>query len=531
MANKSIFASPRGTLIPQTDARNHHGALAYAMTPEHKLAQIAMTGTMNATFYAQGQDQLAGLLDAAQQVEPAFVAKTAIYARTRGHMKDAPALLMAWLSMVQTEHFSLAFDRVIDNGKMLRNFVQIMRSGATGRKSLGTRPKRMICRWLEQASDIEIMRAAVGQDPSLADVIKMVHPKPADASREAFYGWLIGKPYEANVYRERQARTQASLPQIVRDFEAFKADPSAELPDVPFQMLTARPLSKKHWAAIGRKAGWQMLRMNLATFARQNAFEVDGFAAHVAKRLRDPEAIKKARVLPYQLMAAHRMASRAKAMPEKVIDALHEAMEIAVGNVPKIEGRVVVCPDVSGSMSSPVTGHRRGATTAMRCIDVAALVAAAFLRANSEARVLPFEQKVVPVRIEPRDTVLTNARRLAAIGGGGTNCSAPIRQLVQERAKVDLVVMVSDNESWVDANPRGRGTALMEAWTELKRGNPNARLVCVDIQPYGRMQATNRQDILNVGGFSDEVFEMIAAFAKGKLGPRYWAGEIEKIVL
>lgn len=518
MANKSIFASIRGALIPHADARNHHGTPAYAMTPEHKLARIAMTGTMNATFYAQGQDQLAGLLEAARQVEPEFVAKTAIYARTRGHMKDAPAVLMAWLSMVQTEHFSLAFDRVIDNGKMLRTFVQIMRSGATGRKSLGTRPKRMVRRWLEQASDIEIMRAAVGQDPSLADVIKMVHPKPADEARDALYGWLIGKPYDVN-----------ALPQIVRDFEAFKADPSAALPDVPFQMLTARPLSKEHWAAIGRKAGWQMLRMNLATFARQKAFEVDGFATHVAKRLRHPEAIKKARVLPYQLMAAHQMASQAKAMPEKVIDALHEAMEIAVGNVPKIEGRVVVCPDVSGSMSSPVTGHRRGATTAMRCIDVAALVAAAFVRANREARVLPFEQKVVSVRIEPRDTVLTNARRLAAIGGGGTNCSAPIRQLVQERAKVDLVVMVSDNESWVDANPRGRGTALMEAWSDLKRRNPKAKLVCIDIQPYGTMQATNHEDILNVGGFSDAVFEMIAAFAKGKLGPRYWVGEIEKI--
>ena len=38
------------------------------------------------------------------------------------------------------------FDRVIDNGKMLQNFVQIMRSGATGREVAGngaeeTRPE------------------------------------------------------------------------------------------------------------------------------------------------------------------------------------------------------------------------------------------------------------------------------------------------------------------------------------------------------------------------------------------------------
>ena len=274
MANKSIFASVRGTLIPQTDTRNHEGACAYAMTPEHHLAQLAVTGTLNSTFYAEAQHQLADLLKAAQMVEPDFVAKTAIYARQRGHMKDAPALLVAWLSMLQTPHFDLVFDRVIDNGKMLRNFVQIMRSGVTGRKSLGTRPKRLVARWLEKASDIEIMRAAVGQDPSLADVIKMVHPKPANAEREAFYAWLIGKPYDV-----------AALPAIVQAFETFKRDHTAPLPDVPFQMLTALPLSKEHWAAIGRKAGWQMLRMNLQTFARHGAFDVDGFASHVAKRL------------------------------------------------------------------------------------------------------------------------------------------------------------------------------------------------------------------------------------------------------
>ncbi len=45
--------------------------------------------------------------------------------------------------------------------------------------------------------------------------------------------------------------------------------------------------------------------MNLNTFARHGAFEVEGFADHVASRLRDRKAIAKARVFPYQLMAAY----------------------------------------------------------------------------------------------------------------------------------------------------------------------------------------------------------------------------------
>jgi 60 kDa SS-A/Ro ribonucleoprotein len=514
MANKSLFASSRAA-VPQTNARNREGAPAYAFEPRHALAQLAVTGTMSRTFYASAEAQLEDVLKAAREVDATFIAKTAVYARERGYMKDMPALLIALLSTLQAEEFAPAFRRVIDNGKMLRNFVQIVRSGAVGRKSLGTRPKRFVEAWLAEASDREIMRAAVGQDPSLSDVIKMVHPKPADASRAALYAYLIGKPYDV-----------AALPKIVRDFEQFKRDPKAAVPDVPFQMLTALPLTKDHWEAIGRKAGWHMLRMNLNTFARHGVFEKKGFVRDVAERLKDGREIRRAKVFPYQLMMAYTMAAH---VPDPVREALQDAMEIAIANVPRIEGSVVVCPDVSGSMHSPVTGYRKGATSAVRCIDVAALVAAAFMRANRETLVLPFEQHVVELWLNPGSTVMTNAAKLAKIGGGGTNCSAPIERLAAQRVKADLVVIVSDNQSWIDA--RRNGTGLMQAWEKCKAANARAKLVCIDIQPNTTSQAVDRSDILNIGGFSDTVFEAVANFAEGKLGPAHWVGEIEKIAL
>ncbi|TDX59581.1 60 kDa SS-A/Ro ribonucleoprotein [Methylosinus sp. sav-2] len=518
MASKILFASIVGKLLPRANARNEAGGPAYARTPRHRLAQLAATGTLNHTFYADAQSQLDDVLLTALDIDPAFVAKAAVYTRHKGHMKDMPALLVAFLSTLQTDDFSKAFRRVIDNGKMLRSFVQIMRSGAVGRKSLGSRPKRHIANWLEDASDIEIMRAAVGRDPSLADVIKMVHPKPKSKERQALYGYLIGKPYDVS-----------ALPQIAREFEAFKRNPSQTPPNVPFQMLTALPLTGEHWASIGSKAGWQMLRMNLNTFARHGAFDVPWFPRNAAERLRDRKEIERARVFPYQLMAAYAAAD--DKVPRMVLEALQDAMEIAVANVPRVKGRVVVCPDVSGSMSSPVTGYRKGATSKVRCIDVAGLVAAAFLRSNRQTLVLPFDFDVVDVRLNARDSVMTNAQKLASIGGGGTNCSAPLRKLVAERADVDLVILVSDNESWVDARQGGRGTATMEMWQELKRRNPDAKLVCIDIQPYATTQAAERDDILNVGGFSDAVFEMISAFAKGELDAEHWVGEIEKLDL
>jgi 60 kDa SS-A/Ro ribonucleoprotein len=515
MANKSLFASYAGKLLPKAGAKNREGAPAYALSPRHQLAQIAATGTLSRTFYAAATEQLEDVTALARQASPRFIAQAAIWARRRGHMKDMPALLLAVLSTQDTVLLARVFPRVIDNGRMLRTFVQIMRSGAVGRKSLGSRPKALVAAWLNAASEVEILRAAVGQSPSLADVIRMVHPKPASAERQALYAYLIGKPYDV-----------AMIPPAVQAFEAFKRDARAPVPDVPFQMLTALGLTPQHWAAIAKSAGWQMLRMNLNTFDRQGVFALAGFAQMIAKRLSDPVEIAKSRVLPYQLMAAY-MAS--KQVPAIVREALQDAMETSIANVPAIAGNVVICPDVSGSMGSPVTGVRRGATSVVRCIDVAALVAAAMLRANRAAHVLPFENDVVEVDLNPRDTVLTNAAKLAAIGGGGTNCSAPLARLNAQHAKVDLVVFVSDNQSWIDARGTAQGTGVMGQWTKLKSRNPAARLVCIDIEPYGTTQAPERDDILNVGGFSDAVFEVVAKFASGRLDSGHWVAEIEKI--
>jgi 60 kDa SS-A/Ro ribonucleoprotein len=69
----------------------------------------------------------------------------------------------------------------------------------------------------------------------------------------------------------------------------------------------------------------------------------------------------------------------------------------------------------------------------------------------------------------------------------------------------------------------------MTEWNRFKSRNPQARLVCIDIQPYGTTQAAERDDILNIGGFSDQVFETIAEFGAGRLAAEHWVSVIESI--
>jgi 60 kDa SS-A/Ro ribonucleoprotein len=183
-------------------------------------------------------------------------------------------------------------------------------------------------------------------------------------------------------------------------------------------------------------------------------------------------------------------------------------------------------------MHSPVSGIRQGATSVMQCIDVAALISACVLRRNTNATIIPFHTNVVlGWSVSPKDTVMTNARLLATLPQGGTNCSAPLAYLNKMKARGDLVIYVSDNQSWIDSRPGGHNTATMLEWERFKKRNPSARMACIDLQPYSTVQAPERNDILNIGGFSDQIFGLLADFAAGHMDDGHWVKMIGEVGL
>ncbi len=312
MANKTLFSSFAGKLLRKTDTLNAEAAPACSFDPKHALAQYAATGCLNTTFYATGEEQLDRVLELCGKVDAEFIGKTAVYCREKGQMKDMPALLCAVLSVKDRDVFKAVFERVLTNARTVRTFVQIMRSGATGRKSLGSLPKRLIKEWLASLSDEQVFAASVGNDPSLADIIKMVHPVPEDARRAALYGYIIGRD-----------RPVSDLPAIVQSYERFKEGESLQAPDVPFQMLASLPLSTGDWTDIARSAPWQTTRMNLNTFARHGVFADRKTITMIAERLRNERAIRRSGVLPYQLMVAY--LSCGEGVPATVREALQDA--------------------------------------------------------------------------------------------------------------------------------------------------------------------------------------------------------------
>lgn len=581
MTMSKVFQTRRGRLVPPATVKNRAGGPAYQFSDEQALIQKAVTCTFNGTFYATAQEHLDEVMELCSKLDPKFVAQVAMYSRRFGYMKDMPAYLVADLAakvkqlnveaqdawdlhrkakldgdpgeidrtrkFAQTKQsiadetvrmFRSAFKATMSNGIMLKKFAHVLRSGVTGRKSFGSAVKRTVQDWLNWRSPDRLFRDSVGGDVTLADLIKLARPKAIDAERNALYRYLIGKETEFE-----------ALPALIRQYEWFKDGKTDEVPDVEFRHLTGLPRAngrdaRRIWTEIARNAPWHRTRMNLNTFTRHGVFNDPEMVDMVAKRLADPKEVRSANVMPYQLLAAYLATRRNEKLPRKIQGALHDALEIACENIPEFEGPIHICVDISGSMTwTPVTGQRDGQKSGSRnyfgygherydtsskimCVHAAALIASAIMRKNPESGLIPYDHRVYRHDLDPRDTIMTNADKLAAYGGGGTDCSLPLRALNQSKAPGKLVIYISDYESWVDWGRGGRATAMAVEWAAFKSRNPGAKLVCIDLSPRKNCQVPDSSGVLNVGGFSDKVFDVVQAHVDDRLS----AGHVVDIV-
>ena len=235
--------------LPRADAVNEAGGRAYKLEPKHALAQVAATGTFGNAFYSTATTQLDEVLKLIDEVDDnQYLAKLALYAREKAFMKDMPAALLVALSVRDTELMHRVFDRVVDNGRVLRTVFQMIRSGqfksksGTVRTGLSSSVQRAFQRWLNNASVGKLLSASIGNDPSLRDILRMARPTPKDNARRAMFGWLTDKTVE-----KWAPATEADLPAEVQSLIAYRNSESEEA-----QALIAGGLEGVRWDLLVR---------------------------------------------------------------------------------------------------------------------------------------------------------------------------------------------------------------------------------------------------------------------------------------
>jgi 60 kDa SS-A/Ro ribonucleoprotein len=483
---------------------NEAGGAAFEMTAEHALCQYVVTGTFGGTFYCRDEEeQLSRLEELCAKVRPELLAKATVYSRKVG-MKDVPAYLLVYLAANgYTNLVDKVWPKVVHNGKMLANVIEILRSGRTGKKSLGSQLKRLVQNWFRDRDGDELYMASTGLgNPSLADIVRLAHVSPDDNQKKNLFAWLLGY---TDKYQVRY------LPPKLKAFEAFRRNLEAgvetEVPDIDWRILSNLTLTESHWKQIAKNMPWNTLRMNLNNLARHGVFTDKSVTKAVVDKLTNLELVRKHNVFPYQIMTAYQHLD--DTVPESVRAALHDALDTATLNIPQLDGNTVVCVDVSGSMSCPVTGTRGSVTTKTRCVDVAALIAASLLRKNTDTKVVRFDTRATELKLNTRDSVMTNAAAIRC-DGGGTDCGCALTYILGKGYPIDTIIFVSDNASWC-----GQAYGMASGWETIKRRNPRAKLVCIDLVPNSTVQVADTKSVLNIGSWSDKAFEVIAAFCNG----------------
>lgn len=474
----------------QTQVVNEAGGLAFNNSNEVTLARLVCTFFLGATFYTGAKTQLESLQKLASKCSANFVASCAVYSASQGKMKDTPVALLCTLRSRDKALYKKVFNSVITDGRLLRGLVQMIRSGEFGSKSLGSCTRKLINRWLEAKTPMQVWNASIGGNPSLKDVLCLSRPSTYnDPVRSAVYKLIV------------KNEVTEDLPSEIKAFYAFKENMSLPTPKVPFLRLTSLELKESHWRDIAKDMTWNALRQNLNTLERRNVFKGDPeVISHIVNKLSDKAEVVKAKVFPYQIYTSYTNVAFAEAK-----HALQKALDYSVESVPVLPRNTVVAVDVSGSMGVPVNGQN--VNGGLTCSQVAALTAISIYRKNPSVRVLTFDTKArdYTSKLNSCDSFATNMDKLI-FDGGGTSCSAPLNFVLNtlDEKPCDLFILVSDNESWADF-----GRALYSSWKSLKQKNPNAKMVLIDLVPSRTAQMPEEKDVLFVAGFTDNLFTVI----------------------
>lgn len=198
------------------------------------------------------------------------------------------------------------------------------------------------------------------------------------------------------------------------------------------------------------------------------------------------------------------------------LDALEDAVRYSADNIPGFDAdtRVLLASDTSGSMMQPVSRN-----SSVMCYHIG-LFLSMLMKHRCKSAVTGMFGDFWKVYDMPSDNVLQNTvdmtKREGEVGYG-TNGFKVIEWLIKEGIEMDKVMLFTDCQLW-DSNSWYGDHSLPEYWKQYKEMvAPNARLYIFDLAGYGQSPISmERDDVFCIAGWSDKVFDILAALERGK---------------
>lgn len=320
------------------------------------------------------------------------------------------------------------------------------------------------------------------------DVLRIVHPQSKDVNQGLIFEKIMKETLEVPYTWEVELSKNGQLPSDERKS--------------PSQMWTELVSSGK--------LGYMALLRNLRNIC-QAGIAKDVMETHVCKVLRDPEAVKKNRQLPFAYMQAYRaLQSIAPAAPRSVLNALSDALELSCANIPQIGDDIVLLVDSSGSMQGGYGFRYSGKIDAVSPADYASVFAAMLLKANQNAykvTVIYFDSSARFVNINTNDSIIGITEKLRELSrGGSTDLGAALSLMEQHNLTPDTVVVLSDMQ--VDGMYMPNRT--------LKSLSKNCIKIAINFEAQNTTPLSVHDGWYQMAGWSDNMFKFIPAM-RGKV--------------
>ncbi len=522
---------------------NRAGGATFDRSLEQQTVLVLSASTLSDTYYAGKQEIAAETVEtllAMREQDAEFLAKAIVYARNEGFMQLAPVLGLAILGMgtppgkpisekdaARLKAFHAIFPKVIRTPDNLREFVTICRSGKLGQTFDGA-VRAATRRWLTNLSEHHALKYGSGSSEgiTLRDILRMAHPKPASDAVAERFRWLVkGWDDEFTPFTVSAENKQISAYGLLKNYASQNESFALELVEkyrLPWEVVvpTMPKMSAKMWTALIPGMGYMALLRHLNTLNR-NGVLAGEVLDEVVTRLTDPEAIRKAKVLPFRFYAASKAIEDVKS--PTLIAALDYAMSKSLANVPAIPGTVAIGSDVSGSMSTAMSDK-----SSVRYVDICAILSATIAHQNQDAYVLPFNSQVLPFNARPSDSLFTYAHAMASLCDNGTAVGAPIQWLLERNIGVDVFIGITDNEDWAygqwrywanssfgGVNP-GTRSNFYDLWMQYTQRHPNAKAYLINLAPYRDSVApSNAKNVKQISGWGEDVLRYIASDVRG----------------
>jgi len=477
-----------------TKTENLAGGEAFKESDKLELISLLLTSFVKDKFYESAGEQLVRLEDLVNRIkDKKFIAKAAIYARKEFGMRSITHALLAELSkIVKGEKWlkiaiQKASFRPDDMMEMLGYYL------SKYQKPIPNSMKKGLSLALKNFDAYQLGKYRGERSGlRLVDLFNIVHPKPSDPETEELYKKIIEDKLRSSDTWEKNISDTGQQVKNIADAEQ-REEKQKELKSDAWRKLV-----------LEKKLGYFALLRNLRNLLEQADDETIETAC---KTLVDKELIKKSLVLPFRFNTAVKQIERTSNKNTRlVVDALHNALELSLSNVPKFDGKTLIVLDESGSM--------RGNPE-----EIGSLFAAVLYKSNN-ADLMTFSEEARYRNIHSGDSVLTIAKQLQSdFVGGGTDFHSIFNSANQV---YNRIVILSDMQGWIGyENPT-------KAFAEYKtRVNANPHVYSFDLNGYGTLQFPEKQ-VYCITGFSDKVFDIMKVLEQDR---NELINKIEKIEL